>query len=59
MMIDVSDPHIRREIEARIQRELESERVVVDRWDSGWIYWIGNLVVHLLHVFWLLGQVSS
>jgi hypothetical protein len=55
MIVDVRDPSIRREIEARLEREGEREP---DR-PHNQIRMIAGLLAHLLHVIWLLGRMSG
>lgn len=59
MKMEVSDPSIRREVEARLQRDLESSVRGAPHADPRSAKWVGHLVPHLLHVIWLLGQVAS
>lgn len=55
MFVDVSDPSIRREIEARLERDGQSEP---DR-PHNRMRMIAGLLVHLAHVIWLLGRMSG
>jgi hypothetical protein len=55
-MIEISDPAIRREIQARLERQWESGVPPVRRFPPSWTW---HLMVHAAHIGWLLVQTSG
>lgn len=58
MTVQISDPAIRREVRARLERERESGAFPVRGYSSGTPVWACHLIAHALHVCWVLLQAS-
>jgi hypothetical protein len=58
-MIEISDRAIRSEVQARLERDRESDSPPVRGCAPSMPMWAWHLIAHAAHVCWLLLQASS